>query len=94
MWPHWLLGGQSLLMLKTIGRYLFLKQLILFKMKTAKMSLATMQGKMSRVEMKSIMAGSGVIIASGGQCCWADTNTCSKCVGGGWSCTQGVWRSC
>jgi hypothetical protein len=35
------------------------KQIKFFKMKTTKMSLATIQGKLSRVEMKKIMAGSG-----------------------------------
>lgn len=45
------------------------------KMQTKKMSLANIQGKLSRAEMKSIMAGSG---DDGGQCgtdC-ADTTTC------------------
>ncbi|MGG9960281.1 hypothetical protein [Ferruginibacter sp. SUN106] len=35
-------------------------------MKTTKMSLANMQGKLSRIEMKNIMAGSG---DSSGTCC-------------------------
>jgi hypothetical protein len=34
------------------------------KMKTTKMSLANIQGKLSRAEMKNIMAGSG----TGGSC--------------------------
>ena len=37
-------------------------------MKTKKMSLANIQGKLSRAEMKNIMAGSG---GSGG-CCGSD----------------------
>ena len=36
-------------------------------MKTTKMSLASIQGKLSRSEMKNIMAGSG-----GGGCCGSD----------------------
>jgi hypothetical protein len=45
------------------------------------MSLATIQGKLSRTEMKNIMAGSG----SGGgyKCCWTGTTNCSVCVSGG-----------
>ncbi len=38
-------------------------------MQTKKMSLANIEGKLSRVEMKNIMAGSG----SGG-CCASDSN--------------------
>jgi hypothetical protein len=44
------------------------------KMKTQKMSLANIQGKLSRVEMKNIMAGSGgcyiVSSSQGYQSCW------------------------
>ena len=36
-------------------------------MKTKKMSLANIQGKLSRAEMKNIMAGSGYLY-SGGSC--------------------------
>lgn len=38
------------------------------------MSLANMQGKMSRKEMKEIMAGYGC------KCCWTGTSNCSACV--------------
>lgn len=51
-----------------------------------KMSLATIAGKLTRKEMKNIMAGSG----SGGrpdyvQCCQTNSNVCGTCVfkGGG-----------
>ncbi|MEQ1554293.1 MAG: hypothetical protein ABL929_08955 [Ferruginibacter sp.] len=48
-------------------------------MKTQKMSLANIQGKLSRAEMKNIMAGS----ESGGtgcyKCCWNGTSNCSSC---------------
>ena len=45
-------------------------------MQTKKMSLATIQGKLSRIEMKNIMAGSGsgsgcpTYCAGGGTCSW------------------------
>ena len=42
-------------------------------MKTKKMSLANIQGKLSRTEMKNIMAGSG------GDSCPTDCN--SNCIG-------------
>ncbi len=48
-------------------------------MKPQKMSLANIQGKLSRAEMKQIMAGS----AGGGyKCCWTGTTNCSECVPG------------
>jgi hypothetical protein len=56
------------------------------KMKTTKMSLASMQGKLSRAEMKNIMAGSG-----GANCsdsCTSDSdcngsdNSCHHCATG------------
>ena len=56
-------------------------------MKTKKMSLANIQGKLSRTEMKNIMAGSG----GSGECPYTacdskctDGNNC-KCYGGGTS---------
>jgi hypothetical protein len=60
------LGGQCLLMLIAKGATIFLKQIKFLKMKTTKMSLATIQGKLSRAEMKKIMAGSGP--GNGGRC--------------------------
>jgi hypothetical protein len=44
---------------EAVKRTIFLKQIKFLKMKTTKMSLATIQGKLSRAEMKKIMAGSG-----------------------------------
>jgi hypothetical protein len=47
-------------------------------MKTLKMSLANIQGKMSRLEMRNIMAGSGsdgcqdTICTSNSDCCTTD----------------------
>jgi hypothetical protein len=49
-----------------------------------KMSLATIQGKLSRQEMKSIMAGSGGCTATSTgykKCCLSETN-CSECLSG------------
>ena len=42
------------------------------------MSLENIQGKMSRNEMRNIMAGSG----GNGMymCCWSGTSNCSACV--------------
>lgn len=48
-------------------------------MKTVKMSLANLEGKLSRKEMKGIMAGSG---SGGGKCadsCMGDTYCGSSC---------------
>jgi len=51
------------------------------------MSLASIQGKLSRSEMKSIMAGS----SGGYKCCWTGTTNCSECVPGGYpSCVKGA----
>jgi hypothetical protein len=52
-------------------------------MKTTKMSLATIQGKLSRAEMKKIMAGSG---GSSGDIC--NCNSKDDC-GSGESCYNG-----
>lgn len=46
-------------------------------METKKMSLANIKGKLSRSEMKNIMAGSGGTI--GYMCCWTGTQSCSTC---------------
>jgi len=43
--------------------------------KTVKMSLANLQGKMSRKEMKNIMAGSG---GCNNKICHSDTDCCSE----------------
>jgi hypothetical protein len=51
-------------------------------MKTQKMSLANIQGKLSRIEMKKIMAGSGFN-------CNADW-----CNGGACTCTGGYSGTC
>ncbi len=50
-------------------------------MKTTKMSLANMQGKLSRTEMKNIMAGTGDKIQ---KCCIG--NECSSCQHGAGPC--------
>jgi len=49
-------------------------------MQTTKMSLANIKGKLSRTEMKNIMAGSGgsSCIADGQACEWF-TNCCNVC---------------
>lgn len=53
------------------------------------MSLANIQGKLSRAEMKKIMAGS-VIAGAGHKCCWDNHPTsCSVCAAG-WDCTAGA----
>ncbi|QGW29474.1 hypothetical protein [Phnomibacter ginsenosidimutans] len=67
-------------------------------METKKMSLATVAGKLSRAEMKNVMAGledmavddgGGVIAGAGYKCCWEGTNNCSVCAAG-WTCTKGA----
>lgn len=55
-------------------------------MQTQKMSLANIQGKLSRAEMKNIMAGSG---AAGG-CCASDSN----CGGNAPYCNKGQSCNC
>jgi hypothetical protein len=48
-------------------------------MKTVKMSIATIQGKLSRAEMKNIMAGSGDHCPTTGSCggsCNGGAGTC------------------
>ncbi len=52
-------------------------------MKRTKMSLANIQGKLSRTEMKNIMAGSGVIIncKMGSVSCTSDLNCSSQGTG-------------
>ncbi len=60
-------------------------------MQTKKMSLANVQGKLSRAEMKNIMAGSGVIAAGPHKCCWTNNPTvCSTCAAG-WTCQSGAF---
>ena len=65
------------------------------KMKTKKMSLATIQGKLSRSEMKNIMAGSG----GGGDGCQSGRLSCkttSDCadVNAGLCCLQSDGNNC
>ncbi len=56
-------------------------------MQTQKMSLANIKGKLSRAEMKNIMAGSG----NEYKCCWDKyPNDCSVCVVNGSSCVAGA----
>jgi len=59
-------------------------------MKTQKMSLANMEGKLSRVEMKSIMAGSGP--SSSGDCC--PNGKIAHCYGTQSNCNNGAWGDC
>lgn len=44
--------------------------------KTVKMSLANIQGKLSRAEMKQIMAGSSVCACNGSDCICGSTSQC------------------
>lgn len=63
-------------------------------MKKTKMSLANIQGKLSRAEMKSIMAGSGSTGTCGDLCFTADDcrkDTCLYCSsynGGSYVCSN------
>lgn len=57
-------------------------------MVTQKMSLLNIKGKLSRAEMKNIMAGSGDGMTV--KCCWTGTSNCSACVAGGQSCVSGA----
>lgn len=61
-------------------------------MKTTKMSLANIQGKLSKAEMKKIMAGSGgeVIAGAGYKCCRDNYHTSSSQCAAGWSCISGA----
>lgn len=56
-------------------------------MQTKKMSLASIQGKLSRAEMKNIMAGSSANCKMGDQSC----NTDSDCSNGGTGCKCGTF---
>ncbi len=47
-------------------------------MQTKKMSLANIQGKLSRAEMKNIMAGSGYNCLSVGEACTGNVQCCSN----------------
>ncbi len=67
---------ESLLMLKATGRNNIIT-LNLKTMKTNKMSLANIEGKLSRAEMKNIMAGSGTGCY---KCCYPNGGACSECV--------------
>ena len=53
---------------KSYGQQQFFLTIKLNKMQTQKMSLANIKGKLSRAEMKNIMAGSGSYLYSGGSC--------------------------
>ena len=46
-------------------------------MKTTKISLANIQGKLSRIEMKNIMAGLGDVGSCGSNCNLSCTVTCN-----------------
>ena len=59
-----------------------------------KISLSNIKDRMSRHEMKNIMAGSGGAWQYAYyKCCWRGTNNCSNCVTGsasGGGCTSGA----
>ncbi|GGB11610.1 hypothetical protein [Puia dinghuensis] len=55
-------------------------------MKTVKLSLANIQGKLTREEMKNIMAGSGANCRTSGQYCY-----CSNGIG---TCGSGCSGAC
>jgi len=60
-------------------------------MKTLKMSLENIQGKMSRLEMKNIMAGSSGFAGTCDYSCASEPNSCN----GGCSCHGSApWRYC
>jgi hypothetical protein len=60
-------------------------------MKQQKMSLANIQGKLSRAEMKSAIAGLGGGTEGGYKCCWTGTTNCSVCVPAGQpTCVKGA----
>lgn len=58
-------------------------------MKTKKMSLANIQGKLSRNEMKQIMAGSGCGTITCSSTCVLNTNCASACTNTGYAITCG-----
>lgn len=61
-------------------------------MNKAKMSLANLQGKMSRAEMKSIMAGSGG--GGGANPCMCDTDSECSYHGTGYYCSKAPANGC
>lgn len=78
------------MMRKAVGSNFFNNLLNQFYMKTVKMNLANMQGKMSRKEMKEIMAGSG---SGGCGTVCSEPKDCSgnlRCV----SCPSGPGKGC
>lgn len=58
-------------------------------MQTQKMSLANIKGKLSRDEMKKIMAGSGNTI-----CTCGDSMITTACSGNTWYCMQAASNYC
>jgi len=58
-------------------------------MQTQKMSLANIKGKLSRAEMKNIMAGSGSTI-----CTCGDSMITTVCSGNTWYCMQAASAYC
>lgn len=79
------------LMLKAKAETIFLNFKNNFKMQTKKMSLANIQGKLSRAEMKNIMAGSGSCPSGQIPCtCTSDSGRYSGCV----SSIAECWNKC
>jgi len=74
-------------MLKAAGEKQFFLILNFKKMKTTKMSLATIQGKLSRAETKNIMAGSGgeTCNCNSSDTCPTATPCCVSCSGGSYA---------
>jgi hypothetical protein len=78
-------------MLKAIGKTI-LVTVKFKKMETTKMSLANIQGKLSRAEMKNIMAGSGACPYGHLSC---STNTDCGNINAGVCCGSGCcWQVC
>ena|GEM_PF-6601342 len=67
------------------------KQLILYQMKKLKMTLDSIQGKLSRNEMKNIIGGQNQPPATCSYSCASEPNSCN----GGCSCHgTAPWRYC
>jgi len=71
-------GQPKLVMLKAQAQTIIIA-LNQIKMKTNKMSLAYIQGKLSRAEMKKIMAGSTAFCGTGGDMCGEVNGTTYTC---------------
>ncbi len=88
-------GQPKPVLLKNKGANNFYQSLNLKKMQTTKMNLANIQGKLSREDMKKVMAGKDEAVGTCPTFCWNyGTSALGTCTQASFGCTCSVGGMC